>query len=292
MIDSETSDPAVIRLDTRFVARAGRLAESFSAQRARAGESTGAARRLGGGDELVGHRPLRVGEDARDLDWELFARLERPFVRERRREAGERWAIVVDTSLSMGLGTPSKLQRAAESACAFAAAGLRMGARVDLVTFSRADAPNAETLTCSRESDWLRCVRWLAGRRAEGARSIVELCGHAKVLAARRVYLLTDSFDSAPSQLLPLARRGRSLCMLAVLAPQELDPRASDGVVWLDPERGARVAVELDAPTLERYRAALRAHLEHWSAAFARRGQAWKLAPSSHEFEDIVRSAL
>lgn len=292
MIESESTDPAVIRLDARFVARAGRFAAGFAAQRSRVGDLAGRARRVGGGDELVGHRPLRAGEDARDLDWEVYARLDRPFVRERRQEAGERWAVALDTSSSMGLGEPSKLRRAAETACALVACGLQLGARVELVTFARDGGAGAEVEVCSRDTDWLRCVHRLDGRRAEGARSIAELCAHRRVLAARRVFLVSDSFDCAPQRVLALARRGRSSTVVAILAPSELDARSGEGVVWFDPERGERVAVELDGSTVDRYRAALRAHIEHWSAALARRGQTWRLASSADEFEDIARSAL
>lgn len=290
-VKESDDDPRRVSFDASYLARARRLAEGYSAARARESLALGAARRAGGGDELVGHRPMRVGEDARDLDWELYARLERPFVRERRTEAGERWAIVLDTSRSMGLGRPSKLQRAAEVAGALAACGLRIGARVDCLAFG-AQAGRAELEVCGRDADWLRCVRWLDGRRALRSGSVVELCAHVRAMAARRVFVVGDLFDCTPRELLPLARAGRSLSVLAILAPHELEPEEDGDVEWLDPESGERVAARVDGATLDRYRAALDARLELWRTSLARHGQSFAVGSSASEFEDLVRCLL
>lgn len=286
------ADFARVTLGADYVARARRFAESFVAQRSRQALALGAGRRAGGGDELVGHRPLRPGEDARDLDWELYARLEKPFVRERRAEAGERWAIALDTSRSMSVGPPAKLQSAAEVAGALAACGLRMGARVELLAFATADSERVALESCARDVDWLRCVRWLEARTAEGRTGTARLCAQPRVLAARRVFVVGDLFDCEPAQLLPLARRGRALCALAILAPAELTPPSFGDVIWSDPESDARVPVRLDAQLAERYRAALAARLERWGATLARHGQTFHAASSASAFEDIVRSAL
>lgn len=279
-----------VRLDASFVERARRLAASFAARRSRGDLALGAARRAGGGDELVGWRPLRAGEDARDLDWELYARLERPFVRERRAEAGERWAVVLDTSRSMDLGEPRKLQRAAEVAAALAACGLRIGARVELCAFGREGG--AELEGCGRDVEWMRCVRWLDGREALASGSVAQLCAHPRVSAARRVFVVGDLFDCAPRDLLPLARAGRSLTALAILAPHELEPGEDGDVEWLDPESGERVAARVDGATVDRYRAALSARLELWRTSLARHGQAFAVGSSAVAFEDLVRSVL
>lgn len=291
-MSSSAADLARVTLGADYVARARRLAESFAAQRTRQALALGAGRRAGGGDELVGHRPLRAGEDARDLDWELYARLERPFVRERRAEAGERWAVLLDTSRSMGVGPPAKLQRAAEVAGALAACGLRMGARVELLAFASEDDERVAFENCAREVHWLRCVHWLAARSAQGRLATARLCAHPRALAARRVFVVGDLFDCEPAQLLPLARRGRALCALAILAPTELAPPSSGDVVWSDPESEARVPVRLDAQLAKKYRAALTARLERWKSSLARHGQTFHAASSAAAFEDIVRAAL
>src|SRR5258707_756618 len=108
-----------VRLDAALRARAERFAARLSAARgrregaARAGLSTG-------GLEFDHYRPYRPGDDLRALDWDVYARSDQPVVRVLRPEAGERWAILIDTSASMGVGPPGKLQRAAGCARALA----------------------------------------------------------------------------------------------------------------------------------------------------------------------------
>jgi len=285
----ESSSAAVV-LGPAYAERVRRFAAAFAAQRARASSASGAARRAGGGDELVGHRPLRAGEDARDLDVALYARLERPFVRERRAEAGERWVIALDTSRSMGVGAPSKLQLAAEVAGALAACALRCGARVEVCSPSRGGGVEFEV--CARALDWARCARWLEARSAFAVGSSASLLAQPRLLAARRVFLLGDLFDLEPAQLLTLARRGRAVAALAVLAPLELAPPRSGSVVWRDLETQARAPVALSPEVVERYRAALEARLAAWAGAFARRGQTFAVASSASQFEDAVRGVL
>ncbi len=282
---------ARVSFDALYPQRVRRLAEEFAGRRARALEAFGAGRRAGGGDEFVGHRPLRAGEDARDLDWELYARLERAFVRERRAEAGERWAIVLDGSRSMSLGQPSKLQRAAELAGALAACGLRCGARVELLRHSPA-ARGVEQLSITRTSELARALSWLEGAAATSVARVSVLCAQPSLAAARRVFVLGDLFDVQPAELLALARRGRFVSAVAILAQIELHPPRSGGVRWVDPESGASLALELDERLCERYAAALEHRLELWARSFARHGQSFLVAPGERDFEQLVRALL
>ncbi len=274
-----------------YAQRVTRLAGEFASRRSRGLEAHGAGRRAGGGDEFVGHRPLRVGEDARDLDWELYARLERAFVRERRAEAGERWAIVLDSSRSMGVGEPSKIQSAAELAGALIACGVRCGARVEVLRRSSTSS-GVETLACAKAVDLARALRWLEETVASNESPLSELCAHPRLAAARRVFVLGDLFDAQPAQVLALARRGRFVSTVAILARVELSPPSAGEVRWVDPESGASVALALDERVAERYASALERRLDSWARSLARHGQSFTLFPSERAFESVVRELL
>ena len=51
------------------------------------------SRKTGSGIEFADHRQYAPGDDFRYLDWNLYARLDRPYVRVTRREAGEHFRI-------------------------------------------------------------------------------------------------------------------------------------------------------------------------------------------------------
>jgi len=283
------SDPTRAVLEERFLARLQRLAVRVAAARGRdeTGQGAFAGER---GDEFAGHRPYRAGEDLRDFDWELYGRLERGFVRVRRRTAGERWAVLLDTSASMGLGAPGKLQLAAEVATALAFAGLDAGATVALLSHGESGGVEAVRLRKPRDlGAWLEFVH---ARRARLTRPTRELLADRRANAASRVFVVGDLLDLAPADVLALARRGRRVAAVRVLAPHEVAPAAEEGVEWLDPERGERLDMRVGDEALGAYERALEARLEAWRIAFARHGQRCVAVRSDADFEDVARRVL
>jgi uncharacterized protein (DUF58 family) len=269
-----------------FSARLGRLVPRLASTVERR-EAAGGARISGGGEEFVGHRPYLPGEDLRRLDWSLLARLDRPFVRVSRREAAEDWVLLLDTSASMGVGVPGKLQAAAEVATGLAAVGAGLGARVRLM------ASDGTEQLLRRRAD---LPRWLAGLerlRADGERGLGELTSSpSRFQGAGRVFLLGDLFDLEPERLAGLGRRGRELAVVRVLARTELAPGvelgAGTAVEWVDPEGGARRDRRLDAATLGAYERALEAELERWELACTRRRAAHVVHAADAPFEEAV----
>src|SRR5215213_6740289 len=64
--------------------------------------------RLGQSVEFADFRNYAVGDDLRFLDWNLFARLDRLFLRLFLEEEDLHCYLLLDNSLSMDFGTPSK----------------------------------------------------------------------------------------------------------------------------------------------------------------------------------------
>jgi uncharacterized protein (DUF58 family) len=204
-----------------------------------------------------------------------------------RREAGEEWAVLLDTSASMGVGPPGKLQRAAEVAGALAVLGLRRGARVRLLSSSGAE------LFLAQEHAAAELLNFLNGLRAEGAdgmRSLVERAG--KFRAAGRVFLVGDLLDLAPSEALGLVRRGRSLVAVGLLAPLEFDPGALGRVEWWDPEEEQRLVLNVGVESAREYEATLGAHIDAWREGAARHRAAFGCWDTRTPFEKVVLGVL
>lgn len=282
-------DPTRVELGADFLARLERFAARAAALRGRVEAGSG-TQLPGRGTEFEGHRPYRPGEDLRDLDWELLGRLERPFVRVRRAERGERWALLLDTSASMGLGSPGKLQLAAESATALAFAGLRCGARSELLVHGEGGGVDVAALR--KRPDLNAWLALLGTRRASGRRPLRELLAAPRLNGATRVVVLGDLLDLEAGDLLALVRPGRSVAAARILAGRELSPGLSEGVEWLDPESGERLSMALDTAALEAYGRALEARLGLWRTAFARRGQQLCTWRSDASFEDVAGALL
>lgn len=283
-----------VRFGADYLRRLGLLVARLAAARERK-EGAGRAKLFGVGTEFTGYRPYRPGEDPRQLDWNLYARLRRPFVRVNRREASEHWALFVDTSASMGVGVPGKLQCAAETATAIAACGLRTGATVEVWTSGA-----MQTMRLRKSAELASWISFFEEQRAEGDRGGAALLREkARVRGAGRVFVIGDLLDLEPASLLTLARRGRELFFAQILALEELAPSrgggdgpggiVDGGVEWLDPETARIEAVEVDRRTRAAYEKLIAARLEAWGTTCARHRVRYGCWPSAAPFEGIVK---
>jgi uncharacterized protein (DUF58 family) len=274
----------------RFEPGFGRRLEALAARLALARERReggGVPSLLGGGAEFVGYRPYARGDDLRALDWDLWARSRRPWVRVARREAGERWLVRLDASASMGVGPPGKLQRAAEVVAGIAALAVRSGVEVRVVVASGALAgARSQTFLVRRRGQLAELLGFLEHLRAGGASGPAP--SPRELAQVSRVFVVGDLRDLAPEAALALRSSGRALSLIQILAPVEIAPPAEASVTWWDPERGTRLALALDAPTKSAYESELEAEIGSWRALTARRGVSYGCSSAELSFEDIL----
>jgi uncharacterized protein (DUF58 family) len=266
------------------------------AGRAERGPLAGRGSARGAGDEFAGYRPYRSGEDARHLDWALYARLEQPFVRVHRREAGERWLVALDTSGSMGLGAPGKLQLAAEVALALAAIGQRIGASSELLAL-RSDGTLLRRTFARRQDlpDWIAALESLESTpdSARGLRELLPQCAQRRRRDAR-LFALGDFLDLEPGILRGLERPGLAIDLAQILAPHEIAPGGLGlgAARWADRESGAQLSTALVGEALARYAVALQRREESWRRAAQRHGMAWSAWSSAAPFEDVAAALI
>src|SRR5579859_7103556 len=94
------------------------------------------SKRKGQSVEFADYRNYVVGDDLRFLDWSLYARLDRLFIRLFMEEEDLHFYILIDNSLSMDFGTPTKLHYARQVAAALAFIGLVNMDRVVIEAFN------------------------------------------------------------------------------------------------------------------------------------------------------------
>jgi uncharacterized protein (DUF58 family) len=264
------------------------------------GGSEGPGRGAGAGYEFLGYRAYQPGDELRQLDWDLYARFERPYVRVLRPEAGEHWRVLLDCSASMGVagsdaggGEASKLQRACETAAALVLHGVLFGARVELVA-AGATGAGVERRLARKRADLAAALEFLAARRAAGGRGLAPLCSAGRPGRPARLFLLGDLFDLEPRAVAPLARRpGTRVAIARILAPHELAaPPAVPAIEWFDPETGARRSVEPTPEIGREYERTVAAELEAWRVPCARHGIAVCVVSTRTPFETIAERLL
>src|SRR5947209_10700676 len=111
-------------LDPDFLGRLQRL--EIVSKKVFVGKTKGErlSKRKGQSVEFADFRPYSVGDDLRFLDWNLYARLDRLFLRLFMEEEDLHVYLLIDNSLSMSFGSPTKLHYAKQVAAALGFIGL------------------------------------------------------------------------------------------------------------------------------------------------------------------------
>lgn len=203
------------------------------------------ALRLGEGEEFTRHREYRAGDDLRALDWRLYGRTDRLYVREYRADSNLRAYLVLDTTSSMSYADNhgvTKLRYAIYLAAALAHLMLRAGDQVGVASYGAGGAARLLLPPRSR-GGWLQeVVRVLEGLRGleegqgggagEGARSDRGdggAPGRTRTPVAPGAASATALIGSAESEVAPaldrvgeaLGRRGRVVLLSDLLDDDE-----------------------------------------------------------------------
>jgi len=217
--------------------------------------------------EFADFRDYSPGDDLRQLDWNVLARLERLFIKLYVEEEDVTITFLLDASASMQSGQPSKLQFAKRAAAALGYIGLASEDRVAVASLGGRTARRQVALRGSGRVFRLLSALSSIGA-AEGATDLGAAARHAGAQLSGRgvVVLISDLLDPAADRVIrELAATGSELIVLHVLSPEELDPGIEGDLRLVDSETGEGLDVTIDLATVDAYKARLAA----WQAGFA-----------------------
>ena len=228
--------------------------------------------RRGTSIEFADYRDYTRGDDLRRLDWNVYARLERPFIKLFQEEEDLAAHLLVDASASMDwpdedeLNT-NKLRYALRLAGALGHVGLSTG---DLVTVSLLSSRGDQSWGPFRgQQNSLRLLQFLETGAAGGLTDInLSLRNYAR--RGRRpglLLLLSDLLSPGGYRegLNAVQARGYEVGLIHLLSPDEVDPPIGGDLKLVDVETGEDAEITLDPTTLNLYRQRLRA----WQAEIA-----------------------
>ncbi len=238
------------------------------------------SKRRGESVEFADYRPYVSGDDIRHIDWNIYGRLDRLFLKLFLEEEDLSLHMVIDASGSADTGEPSKLLFMQKAAAALGYIGL---VNYNRVALSVIGGEGGEVLTSIRDLRGRRRVHELAkfvcGIRPGGTASFGEAC--KRIALSRRgrgvMIVLSDFFikEGYEAGLRLLLGRGYDLFAIQVLSPQEIDPAGPGGVTGdlrlKDVEDGDLAEVTISAPLLKKYKALLTAYTDQLRAFCARR---------------------
>lgn len=282
--------------------------------------------------EFADHRPYTSGDDIRHIDWNIFGRLDRLFLKLFLEEEDLSLHCVLDASASSDCGEPHKFYFMQRAAMALAYVGLVNLNRVACTAMGglvrslppASGSPEVGESAGAGDGALASDVRQIAGpissaiRDLRGKRRLHELArwmmsiepggnfsfrqAAERIALARRgkgiMLVFSDFFfkEGYDSGLRMLVGRGYDVFLVQVLSPQELDPSGPGGIMGdlrlRDVEDGDVAEVTISAPLLKRYKANLAAYCDQLREFCARREMTLLTVRSDTPMETLVLDYL
>lgn len=280
-------------LSTDFLRRLETL--ELVSKKIRAGRMKGdrLSKRKGRGSEFADFRQYTVGDDLRFLDWNLYGRLDRLFLRLFLEEEDLHVHLLVDTSRSMEFGTPTKLRYAKQVAAALGFVGLVNLDRVAVEAVG--GAPARSPVYRGRPSLW-RLVMFLDDLPPAGAGDFSASLRSFSLRATGRgvAVVLSDFLDKGGYEegFRYLLARNLDVYAVQILAQEEIDPTLVGDLKLTDVEDGDEAEVTISAPLLKRYQETLNAFRAGLAGFCSRRGMAYLFTSNQVPFERLVLNYL
>ncbi len=265
--------------------------------RVRAGALRGERRSLkrGAGLEFADFRDYVPGDDLRRVDWNVYARLDRPYIKLREEEEDLAVHILVDASQSMdwGEGPQHKFNYALQLAAGLGSIGLSTGDRISVVMLSEAKhLPASSEVSLRGRQYLLHLLKSLESQQAAGVTDL-EAAVHRYLVKPRRpglVILISDllSPNGYQSAVKLLQQRGHEVSIVHVLSPDEVDPPLAGDLRLIDIETGAAQEVSLDGGLRDAYRERVNVWRNETQAFCHARSVRYLAAQTDRPWDEVV----
>ena len=223
--------------------------------------------------EFSEHRKYEQGDDPKDIDWRLYARTDKYYVRKYESETNMTGWLVVDSSASMGVQFEGEITKFDYAISLSAALCYLMICRQDPVGLVAFDEKIRRSLPPkSKRSQFGSILSTLANLKPAGetnvAAALTQLAGMLKRASLVMIFsdLLGDP-DETLRAIYRLRHSGHDVILFHILGEAETKFSFKGNVELQDPETGERIVVDADSMGAD-YRKAL----EEFRETFRREG--------------------
>ncbi len=252
------------------------------------------SKRRGSSVEFAEHRPYAPGDDLRHIDWNAYGRLDRLFLKLFLEEEDLHVHTLLDTSLSMGFGEPTKLHYGKQVAAALAFVGLVNHDRVILDTFASHLDQGIPSVR-GRSQMW-RVVQCLERLQPSGES---DLTAAARDFAIRPggkgvVVVISDFLDKRGYEdaLRYLLARRMDVFVIHLLSREEVEPELVGDLRLVDSEDGEAAEITMSAPLLKRYKDNLDSFVSGLREYCTKRGITYIFTTNQHPFDKLILNYL
>ena len=252
------------------------------------------SRRKGQSVEFADFRNYVSGDDIRFIDWNIYARLDRLFLKLFLEEEDLHFFTLIDASASMDFGSPTKLYFAKQLAAALGFIGLCRADRVKLEVLGAPRQRPGPPLR-GRRDVW-RMLEYLEGvapgQNVPLADGVRDFCLRNKGQGI--LLLISDLLDKSGYEngLRFLLTQPLDLYVVHVLSREELEPDLRGDLKLVDCEDADFAEISVSRPLLQRYQRSLASFLDGAREFCLRRGISYLMTPAETPVERIVADYL
>jgi uncharacterized protein (DUF58 family) len=251
---------------------------------------------FGFSQEFAEYRPYVPGDDLRYVDWNVYARADRLYLKRYRGETNTRVTILLDRSGSMsfqGSGV-RKIDYARFLSASLAYLAHHQRDAVGLITFD--DEVRDYVEPSSRQGQWMKVLYGIdhaePGNRTDFAKPFFLF---QDMLRRRGIVIVLSDFFADPRDVIrtvaPLRYRGNEVILFHVLDPDEVHPSLDGPRIMIDMETKQEIEVSPDYAA-STYRKRMAAHLEAMKSEAQGAGLGYHLATTELPLDELLREYL
>ena len=251
---------------------------------------------FGFSQEFAEYRQYVEGDDLRHVDWNVFARTERIYLKRFKGETNSQLLILLDTSASMSYtsGKITKLDYARYIAASLTYLASQQRDATGLIVFD--DEIKNYVPPSTRQGQLMRLLHAIehaeGGTRTDFAKPFF----HFQQFLHRRgiVVVLSDFYenpDTITKVIEPLRYHGNEVVLFHLLDPKEIAPKFKDPVLLLDAEDETAMEVSPEYARNE-YRTKIKDHMAHLSDKAASAGLEYVFMDTSKPLDPALRNYL
>ena len=248
---------------------------------------------FGASIDFAEHRGYVAGDDIRRVDWRLYARTDRYYIKQYEADTNTNFCLIMDISKSMNFGSRgvTKLEYASYLGACLAYLATRQRDRVGCITFD-SEIVNYVPPSAKHFDVLLHTLDRAKAERRGDLTSLKDMAQHFK---RRSIVVLISDFYEDPSAILeaikPLHFLGNDLIAFHVLDPAELDFGFEDASSFEDLESGEQIPVVPQSFAAE-YRQLIQNHIESLKTKFSEVRVDYTLASTAEPLDKSLFSYL
>lgn len=252
---------------------------------------------FGFSQEFAEYRSYTQGEDLRHVDWNLFARTERCYLKRYEGETNSQLMIMLDASNSMQYGSRKPIK--ADYARYLAASLFYMAIRnqrdaAGIIVFD--DEVRDYVKPSTRQGQLARLFASLEQAEPRARTDFFKPLGHFQALLHRRgIVIVISDFYEEPRTIVQaiesLRFHGNDVVLFHILDPQEITPELKSPTILVDLESDQKLEVIPEYVT-STYRAKLQDHIEQLKTRTQAAGLEYQLLPTDQPLDKVLREYL